>query len=376
MDRRSFLEKSISAMVLVYLQGCTSTAKNLSTRQLNAGYILSGHGLEAPVRTTDNYFINTPQNETGLMIVSLKDRSSFFLPAPCKGHEIVLHPLNPNIVFVPSKWGQDAYLADYREKKLIKTFKTDRSSLLFFGHAVYSTDGSLIYCSMNDHHSKKGFISVRNSSTLEELYQIDSRGLEPHQVRWHIEDRVLSVMNDRTGLLRSADNTSTLNFIDVASKELLNSISFKQDRYAHFTTIKNTGVACRSSGKSSSAKLMEYFDLDKRTTTFLDFDFSPSNEALSHVLIPSKGIAIVTVINNKLVIWDYIKNKPLHILDMPTSPRGVTLAPDEKSVFVTFLHNDHAIVKQYDTATLLKGETIELLTLKAGSGSHLTMVYE
>lgn len=376
MNRRDFLEKTLSAMVLVYLQGCSTSAKSPPSLRTSPAYILNGHGLDAPVKTNEQYYINTPKNETGLMIVSLEDRSYHFLTAPCKGHEIVLNPTDRSIIFSASKWGQEAYLADFEKKKLLKTFKTHRPSLLFFGHAVFSSNGKTLYCSMHDHQTNTGLISVRDAYTLNEIEQIPTEGIEPHQIKWKLQDKVLSVLNDRTSPMRSPKNNSSLSLIDVEKKVLIDSLSFKQDRYAHFSIIGDMGIACRSSGKEHPEKLMSSFDFTQKVTTPLGLDFSPANEALSHALIPSKGLAIVTVINNKLVVWDYSTNRPIHIFELEASPRGVVVTADEKSTYITYLHNDRSFIKEYNTQDLLNGELKELSTMRAGSGSHLTMVYK
>ena len=362
-------------MMLAYLQGCSSAYNKNSSQSYLPTYVLSGHGLEALVESEEKYFRNVSKNISGLMIISLPERSHFFLPTPCKGHEVVLHPTNRSIVFSASKWGQEAYLADYQNRELIKTIKTKRASLLFFGHGVFSSDGKRLYCSMHDHQTNRGLISIRDASSLEEIDQMETGGVEPHQVRWHKQDKILSVVNDRLLSSGLAKNTSVLSFIDIENNNLNDHLILKQDRYAHFSIVENIGVAFRSSGKNSTEKLMEYFDLSNKQTTLLDFEFSTSNEALSHILLPSRGIAIVTIVNNKLVVWDYNNNRLIHVIDVPASPRGIIMTADEKSTYITYLNEDQPFIREYETESLLRGEVKELFTMRAGSGSHLTLVY-
>lgn len=378
MDRRDFLEKSIAAVVLTYMQGCASSFSDrskLSNQRL--AYILCGDGQEDLERVNGTYRLNTPSDNTRIAVVSMRDGVTNYINTPGKGHEIVLNPINRSIAFAASKWGQDAFLVDIEKRVLLKAVKTDKVSLQFFGHGVFSSDGTRIYCTMYDHAKYEGFISVRDSKTLEEISRISTYGVEPHQVRWHIMDKVLCVINDRKVHARSPKNNSSLSFINVGDGGLVESLPFHFDRHSHFTIIETKGIVCRSSSKDESEHLIEGFDLISKESMIHSGKFIPGSEALSHILLPERSLAIVTIIqDNKIVIWDYVKNNPLHILDLNAAPRGIALSEDRKKVYISMIRKDKTFIREYSVDNLVTGDiSAASVNYESGNGSHLTMVY-
>lgn len=363
----------MSLVVLSYLQSCSSSLVN-NNKNSSPHYLLCGHGREIKNKDQGKYRINLPSENVGLMITSFVDQSHYIVPTPCKGHEIVLHPKINGIAFSSSKWGQEAFLIDYNKRKILTEIKTDRATYLFFGHSVFSSDGKRLYCSMQDYEQLSGIISVRDATTLKEIDQIKTDGMEPHQIKWLEQDKILSLVNDRVRPERGANNNSELCFINVNEKKVIQKISLSFDNYAHFSIMENEGLVFRSSEKSRHKSLVEQVSLDNKISTIPSLEFSLGSEALSHVYLPSSSIAIVTITSHAIVAWDYKQKKIVQLIQVPFSPKGIALSQNEKSFFVTFVNEDQTFIKEYETQPFLNGQMIERRTVRGGSGSHLTIV--
>ncbi len=99
-------------------------------------------------------------------------------------HGFARHPSRPEAVVFERRPGYRAFVFDRFTGVMLNVISaaTDRH---FFGHGVYSPDGSLLYASENDYAGGRGVIGIYAvDGDYRRLGEFDAGGIGPHQVTW------------------------------------------------------------------------------------------------------------------------------------------------------------------------------------------------
>lgn len=370
MNRREFLATTSG---LFFLNACAfkSGITNLKINS-NTKFVIAG-GKEKLV-TKSGYILSEPIFSK--LLITQLNGEQISITTPGKGHEVVKHPIDNNILFASSKWGKEAYLADVNKKILINEIKTNANDS-FYGHSLFSSDGQYIFATMMDEYHQIGFISVRETKSLKEIKRIPTFGTRPHQLRWLTTDRTIAVLNANPSK-NEYGNYSLLNFIEIQKSELIKSFKTSTDLYSHFTITQDgsSAIACRVARKDHT--LYEKINLKNGNLTLTSEEYpltAGKIESLSHILIEEKSLAIMTIIGlKKIVIWNYQNNKIIFSQETNDPPQGIAISEDKKQIFVTFNAESSSYINLYYTNDFLANKLVPFATVKGGNGSHLTII--
>lgn len=360
MKRRDFLINTASTAGLLLINSCIP--KNNSFVESNSKFII-GHEDEL----TKSYSL----------LVSDSNGNHTYIEAPCKGHGPVINPKNSTQAFVPSKWGQEAYMADIKNGKLVKDITVEKSKA-FYGHSLYSSNGDLIFNSMMNYETEEGYISVRRSDTLEEIATFPTYGREPHQLQWLEEDKIISVINSAPLLSQKDQYHSVFCFINVQNGELIKSFQTSIRKHSHFslTSDHSKAILCRA-GAQQDRTLYEALNLNSgQLLVGLEKDplMGDRNESLSHILFEEKSLAIMTVVGlNRIVLWDYSNNKIVYLKDFSDKPQAIIRDRSGENVFVSFYNKKSSYIQVFKIDKILKYDFSPVATMAGAAGSHFAI---
>jgi hypothetical protein len=127
--------------------------------------------------------------------VSLERRHIFGARVPVRGHGCAVDPKDPNrILFFARRPGTQAFELDLATRQARTVFATGAGRHLA-GHGVFSPGGDLLYVPEHDYERVRGVISVRDARTLAIVHEIDTHGIDPHEVVLSADGRTLLVAN-------------------------------------------------------------------------------------------------------------------------------------------------------------------------------------
>lgn len=107
---------------------------------------------------------------------------------PERAHQAAFSPLSGRAVYIARRPGRHLYIVDWRKQALVE-MRAAEPNQHFFGHAVFSADGSKLYTTENvyvpgDLSSGEGVIVIRDAESLEVIGRFASGGIGPHQLQW------------------------------------------------------------------------------------------------------------------------------------------------------------------------------------------------
>lgn len=127
--------------------------------------------------------------------LSLQDEHVFGARVPMRAHGCAVHPTDPNrVLFFARRPGTQAFELDRATMKARTVFTTDSGRHLA-GHGTYSANGDLIFTPEHDFERARGVVVVRDARTFAVVGEIDTKGIDPHEVAWLPDHRSLLVAN-------------------------------------------------------------------------------------------------------------------------------------------------------------------------------------
>lgn len=127
--------------------------------------------------------------------IDLTGRLVSTMHLPERGHGIAVSPNGDTIAVCsrrPGRWISIADTGFFEERNLILA-RHDRH---FYGHAVFSRDGTLLFASENDFNAGRGVIGVYDmSSNGNRVYEFSSGGIGPHEIVLSRDGRHLLIAN-------------------------------------------------------------------------------------------------------------------------------------------------------------------------------------
>lgn len=107
----------------------------------------------------------------------------FKLPLPDRGHAAAAHPTRPEAVAFARRPGRFAIVIDCTTGKQIATLNAP-AGRHFYGHGVFSADGTRLYTTENDYDVGRGRIGVWDSTQgYARIDEWDSGGIGPHDIK-------------------------------------------------------------------------------------------------------------------------------------------------------------------------------------------------
>jgi uncharacterized protein len=127
--------------------------------------------------------------------VSLEAGEIFGAPIPIRAHGCAINPKDPSrAFFFARRPGTVCFELNLLTRQARPMFETPEGRHLS-GHGVFSASGDVLYTPEHDYENAKGVIAVRDTRTFEIVEEIDTRGIDPHELAWLPGKQCLLVAN-------------------------------------------------------------------------------------------------------------------------------------------------------------------------------------
>lgn len=127
--------------------------------------------------------------------VSLDKNRVFGARVPMRAHGCAIDPIDPQrVLFFARRPGTQAFEFRRDTMRVHGTFETGPGRHLA-GHGVFSADGSHLLIPEYDYERVRGIVTVRDARSFEIVQEIDTHGIDPHEIAWLPDARTLIVAN-------------------------------------------------------------------------------------------------------------------------------------------------------------------------------------
>jgi uncharacterized protein len=289
-------------------------------------------------------------------------------------HGFAVDPLNKKRLIAFEKIGAGACEID------LQTSRTNRlianiPNRLFYGHGVFSIDGTKLFSTETSPNTGEGFIGLRDGKTLAYINDFPSFGSHPHDCCLSADGKVLVVTNG--GDAAGGHHRPNLSYIDIASKKLLDQLPIADNAFnAGHVQLDPTGNALVISAPRrgltpdnlGAIHLRTGTGELKRVGTKNTVSDMITGEALSAVIVPEKDLFIVTHPTPGLVTcWTLSSLELRKSISLPRV-RGIALTDDRQEIVLAY--GPQANIARYRLSTL-EPVGIHPNTPTLISGSHL-----
>jgi hypothetical protein len=127
--------------------------------------------------------------------LSLERGEVFGAQVPMRAHGCTLDPRDPaRVLFFARRPGTLVFELDLDRQRARTLLETGEGRHLS-GHGVFSADGAVLFTPEHDYEHMRGVIAVRDARTWNIVNEIDTRGIDPHEIAWLPGARHLLVAN-------------------------------------------------------------------------------------------------------------------------------------------------------------------------------------
>ena len=127
--------------------------------------------------------------------LSLRDEKVFGARVPMRAHGCAINPTDPNrVLFFARRPGTRAFELD-RSTLRVRTVFTTQAGQHLAGHGAYSSKGEFVLTPEHDYERARGVVVVRDARTFAVVGEINTRGIDPHEVAWLPDGKSLLVAN-------------------------------------------------------------------------------------------------------------------------------------------------------------------------------------
>lgn len=127
--------------------------------------------------------------------LSLNDERVFGARVPMRAHGCAVHPIDPQrVLFFARRPGTQAFELD-RSTLRVRTVFTTQDGQHLAGHGAYSAAGDLIFTPEHDYQRARGVVVVRDARNFAVVGELNTNGIDPHELAWLPDGRSLLVAN-------------------------------------------------------------------------------------------------------------------------------------------------------------------------------------
>jgi hypothetical protein len=127
--------------------------------------------------------------------VSLATAKVFGARVPMRAHGCAIDPTDSQrVLFFARRPGTLAFELR-RDSIQVRTVFATQAGRHLAGHGVFSRDGHLLFTPEHDYERARGVIVVRDARNFAVVSEIDTHGIDPHEVAWLPDQRSLLVAN-------------------------------------------------------------------------------------------------------------------------------------------------------------------------------------
>jgi uncharacterized protein len=289
-------------------------------------------------------------------------------------HGFAVDPLNKQRLIAFEKIGAGACEIDLQTSRTSRVI-ANVPNRLFYGHGVFSSDGTQLFSTETSPSTGEGFIGLRDGKTLAYISDFPSFGSHPHDCCLSADGKVLVVTNG--GDVAGGSRRPNLSYIDIASKKLLDQLPIADSAFnaghvqldpkgnALVISAPRRGLTPDNLGaihlRIGSGEL-------KRVGVKNAVSDMITGEALSAVIVPEKDLFVVTHPTPGLVTCWTLSNLALRkSINLPRV-RGIALTDDRQELVLAY--GPLANIARYKLTTL-EPVGIHPNTPTLISGSHL-----
>lgn len=137
----------------------------------------------------------TPSGDYVLVGLHSDLTETFRIPLPTRGHAAASHPTRPEAVAFARRPGVFALVIDCRSGQVVATLNSPKGRH-FYGHGVYSADGSVLFTTENDYENARGVVGVWDVlAGYKRTGEFDSGGVGPHELALLPDKQTLVIAN-------------------------------------------------------------------------------------------------------------------------------------------------------------------------------------
>ena len=304
-----------------------------------------------------------------------------WLRLPFFPHGVAVDPNAPDHVNLFEKKGKGACRVDLSKMKVTRTIETV-TGREFYGHGVYSGDGSVYYCTETDlREDFKGLVVVRDAQDHRILGEFPTYGTEPHDCRLTADGKTLVITNG--GDPPEGEKPPSVTYVDVASEKLVDELRFSTPRInaGHLAITPDGDLAVVSAPRKGMAFRRDVTDLGGISFraaggTFVTME-EPKDvvskllrESLSVAIHAATGTVGVTNPDAGLVtFWNLSEGRHLGTLSF-RRPHGIALPLDGSEFLIS--HGGGKELAHVDPRSLKVTHTTKS-ELPLLSGSHIVV---
>ncbi|MFL6619447.1 MAG: DUF1513 domain-containing protein [Povalibacter sp.] len=127
--------------------------------------------------------------------VSLNSREVFGAKVPMRAHGCAIDPQDSHrVLFFARRPGTVAFELR-RDSMQVRTLFETPAGRHLAGHGLFSHDGSILFTPEHDYDHGRGVLAVRDTRDFSIIDEIDTHGIDPHEVQWLPDRKSLLVAN-------------------------------------------------------------------------------------------------------------------------------------------------------------------------------------
>lgn len=309
------------------------------------------------LRMVDLRFLSSVENAVGehfIVAANSAGQQIFRIPVAERCHSGCLSPGTDQAVIMSRRPGENLYLINMLNGTLDAVVEAGEG-FHFYGHGVYSDDGSRFYATANHYASGDGYIRVYAAHEgFKHLQDFSVGGMDPHELRLHPDGQRLVValggIETHPDYGRIKLNLESMQpalvVMDRSSGEVLQRYEPSHHQLScHHLDISREGIVIAGyqfeGPKWKTPPLIAR--LDTRTEEFSEIILPEQEQAnlgnytASVAVHPHSSVAAITAPRgNSVMLLDYRSGQPLQLISIP-DPGGV-LAETEGSFVVSSGH--------------------------------------
>jgi len=321
--------------------------------------------------TTEKTNLEFASKEVFITLQSIRSGNNFHFKVPIRGHATLKHPVKSRSYVMLPKRGDKAIeiTLDPDMKNLSVKESLCHHTRNYYGHGAFLPHQKILLNSEVFNGSAKGALSVRDFNSYQELSQIDSGGMFPHDVSLLPDSNEILVVNGGF----PGTEFASLNRIDLSNNKIVDSEKAQaiDSTFAHIERSRDSSeifIACTPHQKTlagqvfyknGSAAMIALPVSEKISANLHGQALSLSLDEKHHTL----GATYPD--SNCILFWNYKNRELLRVLASPR-PTGLCLSPDG-GYFVSA--NRHGHLAKIDSKTL---DFVDNPNVKEASGSYIS----